>query len=259
MYLIPYIEVQSKLTLILCKWLEDRDIQFLDGSRLLAINQKGGIPILSLYNISRVSAVTLVREYELPDTWSEAIIGFSPNSSPNSDNASSSEALFYNAPENRVLVLTARPSSRSSHTPSDWLFIKEAYFRYPSRKDRLRVTWNQLAQYCLIRDLSRSTGLVRGPYVVGARVLYLETGASQRSHGSARLHAIDFAPFPDSSIPPAAAWTWIGPRSLLVATESSRSIPSATVDSLKIEDLRVTEDNIVLFLVSIIHLFNPNF
>jgi hypothetical protein len=60
---------------------------------------------------------------------------------------------------------------------------------------------------------------------------------------------IDFSPFTEAG-DSTRGWTSIGPRAGLVPFETSRSISSSTVGSLAIEEMRVTEDNIILFLVS---------
>lgn len=193
------------------------------------------------------------REYELPDAWSNAIIGFSPNTSPIADRSSSSEAMFYPDPSHRVFVLTARsPPEAGVHPTRNWLIINESYFRPTSRKDRLKVPWNQWNQYCLIRDISPS---VRGPHVMGNRVLFAESasvhsGGTHLSGYAPRLNVIDFAPYPDSECRQSRAWSLIGQRSVLVPNESSREVPPKTVDGRRIDDMRVTEDNIILFLVS---------
>ncbi|KAK7061061.1 hypothetical protein VNI00_000796 [Paramarasmius palmivorus] len=64
------------------RWLDDEDIQFLDETYLLGVNRKGGVPVVALYNISKASTITLLREFELPQSWDRSIIEFSPNNSP---------------------------------------------------------------------------------------------------------------------------------------------------------------------------------
>ncbi|KAK7061062.1 hypothetical protein VNI00_000797 [Paramarasmius palmivorus] len=72
-----------------------------------------------------------------------------------------------------------------------------------------------------------------------------------RAHGRSshstvsRLHVIDFSPFADGNDDP-ANWVVVGPKAGLVPSEYGKSIPTATVDGLPVEDMCVTEDNIVL-------------
>lgn len=210
-----------------------------------------------MYNIFDIAAVTVEREYQLPEHWSNAVIGFNQNTAPLTDNSASSEALFYPDPSNRILVITARtPPLGASHSLfRNWLFINESYFRPTSRRDRLSVPWDQWKEYCLIKDVSPSA-LISDPCVIGSRVLYVESDSgrnpSRGGHPSgcaSRLTIIDFAPYPDASCHSNSVWPFVGKRSLLVPNENTRSVPSKTVDRLSIDDIRVTEDNIVLFLV----------
>lgn len=231
------------------KWFDEQDIQQLDNHYILAVTKKGGTPMLLVYDVSSVASARLIREYELPETWKTLNIGFASNTSPPSDSSASSDALFYPAPETRVVLITATSPSRSSYQiGGNWLFIKESYFKYQSRKGGLRVSWSQLAQSSVIRDLGNTAALIRGPYIVGARVVYLEMG-----HGrtGARIHSIDFAPFSSPSAEPRGPWVWTGPSSFLVPSDTVQTIPPSTLDGLPVEDIRVTEDNIVLFFVSL--------
>ncbi|RDB23441.1 hypothetical protein Hypma_008992 [Hypsizygus marmoreus] len=230
-------------------WLDDSDVHFLSENYLLVIRRSHGIPNLSLYNISNIGAVVLEREYELPEVWNRSIIGFAANTSPLVDLSPSSEALFYADPSNRVLLLTAKtPSGTGGPSTRNWLIINESYFRPTSRKDRFKVPWIHWNQYCLIRDVP---SLIRGPHVVGSRVLFAEAGSGRSSRGASyppRLNVIDFAPYPDSDCRQSRAWSLVGQRAVLVPNEISREVPPKTVDGRQIEDIRVTEDNIILFL-----------
>lgn len=245
---------------LLLQWLDDQDIQFLNENHLLVVKRSQGLPVLNLYNVTQVTNVTVEREYELPEAWSDAIIGFCPNTAPVSDLTSSSNALFYPDPSTRVLLITAKPNCPpTAPVPQQWLLINESYFRPTSRKDRLRAPWSTWGQYCLIRDIAPSPIPVEGPYAVGTRVVYLESmppHSSSRSSGHApapgcpsRLNVIDFAPYPDESCRSSRAWSMIGQKSMLVPNETSREISASTVDGLSVKGIRVTEDNIVLFQV----------
>ncbi|KIK50595.1 hypothetical protein GYMLUDRAFT_182569 [Collybiopsis luxurians FD-317 M1] len=236
------------------RWLDDQDIQFLNETYLLGVTTKSGSAIISLYNVSKVASISVVREFELPEIWCNTSMKFVPNSSPRSDLLQPSDALFYSAPETRILAITSTPAaiSHSEYYPMNWLFLKESYFSFPSRRDAFRVPWRQWGQYGLAKDIDAPPEAIRGPYVVGSKVFYVENppARSSRSHGhsrSSRLRVIDFSPFPE----PAAlsmGWTSVGPRAGLIPSESSRSIPSSSVDGLPVKDLCATEDNIILFL-----------
>jgi hypothetical protein len=63
------------------------------------------------------------------------------------------------------------------------------------------------------------------------------------------LNIIEFAPYPDSANREERAWSLLGHRSLLVPNELSREIPPKAADTFTVEDIGVTEDNLVLFFV----------
>ncbi|KAE9396873.1 hypothetical protein BT96DRAFT_823997 [Gymnopus androsaceus JB14] len=232
------------------RWLDDQDVRFLDETYLLGVSSRSGSSILSLYNVSKVASISVVREFELPETWIGTNMKFSPNSSPISDVSQTSDALFYTAPETRVLVITSTPIaiSRSEYYPMNWLFLKESYFRYPSRRDGFRVSWRHWGQYCLIKEIDVPPSAICGPYTSGTKVFYVENAPVHSSRiASTRLRVIDFSPFSDPVDSP-RGWTCVGPRASLIPTENSRSIPSSSVDGLPVKDVNATEDNIVLFL-----------
>jgi hypothetical protein len=196
--------------------------------------------------------MVVLRQYELPATWNNSTIIFCANCSPRLPSAS---ALFYSDPANRVLVIAAKPASiksSSSASPCNWLFINEGYFRgAPSRRDRLVIPWSVWGQYCLIKDLPRSRTLVRGPHAIGSRVVFLESESGSRAgSSSASLNLIEFVPFPDTPARLDTSWPVVGPRSALFPSETVRRLPSSTVEHCAVDDIGVTEDNIVLFLVS---------
>ncbi|KAJ7577005.1 hypothetical protein C8J56DRAFT_377590 [Mycena floridula] len=228
-----------------CRWLDDQDVQLLDQDHLLTVSNKGPSPTLSLYSVTHVQNMVLVREYELPEAWRKSVIGFCQNGSPKGDFGTPHDALFYSSPEARIVAIVAKPSGHSRSSLCNWLFVKESYLKYLStRKDRSRMSsridWNTWAQFALIKDMGIMYSRVRGPYLVGSRVVYLET------EHAGRLHVIEFSPFADASTPP--AWFWNGPRASLVPSETSRSISRMTLEGGRVEDIRVTEDNITLFM-----------
>lgn len=185
--------------------------------------------------------MVVLRQYELPEIWNSSIISFCPNNSPRLPSAS---ALFYSDPANRVLVIAAKPSYKSGSR--NWLFINEGYFRAaPSRRERLFVPWSVWKEYCLIKDLSRSRAL-GGPYAIGSRIVFLDSEPGPRSF----LSFIEFVPFPENPMRLDTSWSMVGSRSALFPSESARRLPSSTVENYAVDDIGVTEDNIVLFLVS---------
>ncbi|KAJ6619880.1 hypothetical protein B0H10DRAFT_2163718 [Mycena sp. CBHHK59/15] len=218
------------------------DWRTFDEDLLLVLCKKGNsLPILNLCSISNLANMVVLRQYELPGTWNNSSIRFCPNCSPRSP---SPTALFYPDPTTRILIIAAKPlaNSSSSTSPRNWLFINESYFRAPSRRDRLAVSWSHWGQYCVVRDLSRSRTLVRGPYAIGARVVYLESesGHSHRSIGRPEppaLNLIEFAPFPDSAVRLHPCWS-----------STARRLPSGTIENYGVDGIGVTEDNIILFL-----------
>ncbi|KAF8216621.1 hypothetical protein K438DRAFT_399115 [Mycena galopus ATCC 62051] len=226
------------------RWIDDQDIRLLDEDLLLILCKRGSsIPILNLCSISNIANMVILRQYELPAIWNTSTISLGANHSPR---LPSTSALFYSDPAHRVLVVSAQPSPKSSSR--SWLFINEGYFRAaPSRRDRLVVPWSVWGQYSLIKDLSRSRTAVRGPYAVGSRVVFLESESGTRA-GGGTLNSIEFVPFPD--VPPRldASWSVVGPRSALFPSESARKLPSSAVEQYAVDDIGVTEDNIVLFL-----------
>jgi len=244
------------------QWLEDRDITFLDEDHLLGISKRAGVCLLTLYSISKMTTFTILREFELPEAWVHSLVSFCLNTSAPSDFSASSDAMFYNAPETRIIALTAQGPNNA---PLNMLFVKEAYFKFPSRKDPLQVPWKNWGRYCLVKEIPGTTATIRGPRVVGTKVLYIDAfpstmrASSGKNH--ARLHLIDFSPLSEAG-DSTRGWTSIGPRAGLVPFETSRSIPSSTVGSLVIDEMRVTEDNIVMFMVSVklnLFMINSNF
>lgn len=211
-----------------------------------------------LYNITNVADISREREYELPDIWVNSILGFGCNVAATTDRSTSKTAMFYCDPSARILLMTARPDV-AGQGPSHWLFINESYFRPPSHKSsRPRIAWKQWSQSCVIRDAP--TQIVGEPCVIGTRVVYLETNGRSPHGYHSRLNVIDFAPYPEASACPLnPAWTMVGSHAPLLPSETNRDIPNTTTDGKKVENFRVTEDNIVLIFVrcSTLVLVNP--
>ncbi|KAF7370513.1 F-box domain-containing protein [Mycena sanguinolenta] len=224
------------------RWIDDQDVRLLDEDLLLVVCKRG--PMINLCSISNIANMVVLRQYELPAMWTNSTITLCANHSPHLPPAS---ALFYSDPAHRILVISAKPTPKS--TSCSWLFVNEAYFRAaaPSRRDRFAVPWSVWGQYCLIKDLFRSGAAVRGPYVVGSRVVFLEPEARARA-GAGTLNAIEFVPFPENPARLDPSWSTVGPRSPLFPSETARRLPSSAVEHYAVDDIGVTEDNIVLFL-----------
>ncbi|TFK64105.1 hypothetical protein BDN72DRAFT_285535 [Pluteus cervinus] len=245
------------------KWLDDQDVCFINSRHLLAIGKTNdNTPILNLYNIHQVTNLSIEREYELPEHWRNSVVSFSQNLSPAADLPDSQSALFYPDPTVRVFLLTARERTTSPPvgglpppTRQQWLFINESYFRAASRRDRIRVPWGVWGKLCLMRNIPATMVPMRGPQVVGTKVVYLELDerhlhnrpAGQTRNCPSRLSIIDFAPFPETAGKQSGGWA-VGSESMLIPNETSRDLPANTVNGLTVEAIRVTEDNIALFL-----------
>lgn len=225
------------------RWFDDQDVQLLDEHTLLTINKKNGTPIMSLCDIRYLAVPTTVRDYELPDHWKNCTIGFCPNTSAMNETSVPQNALFYASPGNRVVVVVAKSAASSRNQVFNWLFLREAYLKAARKERSTHVPFSQWAPYCLIKDTAELVPHLRGPYVVGTRVMYLEYESGRYP---ARLHIISFVPFPEASSTP-GAWLWNGARAFLVPQETSRIIPKSISNGYRIEDMRLTEDNVVLF------------
>ena len=162
------------------QWLDDQDVTFINQKYLLGVGktQDNGA-ILNLYNIHQVPNIAVEREYELPEQWKDAIISFGHNLAPTGDLPDSQSALFYPDPAVRVVLLSARPRTARqgvgnlpSPSPQQWLFINESFFRSPLR--RARVSWATWSEHCLLRDIAPTLVPIRGPQVIGTKVVYLE-------------------------------------------------------------------------------------
>jgi hypothetical protein len=213
---------------------------------MLAITRRGHYPSLCLLDTSRLPVVSMIREYDLPSTWESCTVAFSHDTSPSCDFAYASGALFYAAPENRIVMIVARKTTDGLNSLVNWLFVRELDLTY-LQKDMSRVPWTWWSQLCLIKDKSLTPAVIQGPYVVGNRALYLEsrayTGGTEQT-----LHTIDFSGSASSTLC-SEGWVWKGGKGRLVPSEYCRSIPDSVRRGLSIEDIRATEDNIILFSV----------
>ncbi|TFK29685.1 hypothetical protein FA15DRAFT_699944 [Coprinopsis marcescibilis] len=230
-------------------WMEEHDVHFLNSNYLLGTKVYRGKPVIHLYNVTDPTRVFIEREYELPNHWSNAELKFMPNLASTFDTTPASRALFFADPLNRVLVLTAKQAN-DDQIPAQWLVINESYFRPTTRPDRRLVSWNQWANFCLVKNIP-AFPVVRDPQVIGNRIVYLESDSSAHGGraGTNRLSLIEFPPFPDPHrAAPRGVWTHIGQQSALIPNEYSKDISSNVTRGAGIESMDATEDNIVLFL-----------
>ncbi|KAF8630134.1 hypothetical protein AX15_003089 [Amanita polypyramis BW_CC] len=220
------------------------DITFLNENLLLVAKHSNGRPVLNLYNIVSVANITVEREYELPESWNNCQIEIRNNVAPCKDPLPSIRALFYPDPSARMLCIAARRAISSDSGPVHykWLFVNESYFKPSRRTGLVHVPWTQWGNHCLVREVSQASP-IKGPYSIGTRFVYLEPIPS---NGRPRLHTIGFTPYAEWKYN--SPWSWRGQKVVAIPLESSRDIPDVTASGLAVEDLRITEDNIILFL-----------
>ncbi|KAF7308913.1 F-box domain-containing protein [Mycena kentingensis (nom. inval.)] len=221
------------------RWLDDQDIILIDDELVLAYPRRA--PLLILYNVGNLAHTTIVRQYELPPGF--ASVSGTTRIKLHANLASRVPvpgALFFPDPANRVLVVESADGSAAQ-----WLFIPEAYFRNAqyARRDPPVMPWAVWGQHTLLK-VKQQNKTVLGPYAVGARVVFLDAEAGHR----AKLSVIEFTPFPEASPRMDGSWSIVGPRAGMVPNESTRRVPSGTVEHYGVDELAVTEDNIVLFL-----------
>jgi len=239
------------------QWLEEQDIFLLNPYFLLGVRKIHNRVALYLYNISDMGKVFIEREYELPAIWTNSIMRFGCNISPNADISIPPTAIFCSDPSARIVLLSAR-SEGPDEALSHWMFISESFFRPTSLEDRRTIPWGYWSQFCLIKEFQPSS-LVGLPQVVGSRVVYLEKDGSRSAagHCRTRLKIIDFAPYSDLPSPSPKAWSLLGKYSILRPGEYQRDFSATTTNGLVVENIFATEDNIVLLLVGI-HTLIPN-
>ena len=203
---------------------------------------------IALYNVKNLRAVSIAREYEMCPQWTKASIRFARNSSSNADITKPTNTLFYSDPAARVLVMTAKQGDSTQ-----WLIVKEGFFRPTPFEDRRYVPWAYWGDFCLVRNMPNT--LVGQPQVVGFRVFYLEKPRRGRDD-PARLNIIDFSPYGEEHTNPTKWWCWVGRYSCPpMPFEYHREIGPETTGDYSVESIRVTEDNVILFFVSTLNLF----
>nr|GAT47262.1 predicted protein [Mycena chlorophos] len=211
------------------RWIDDQDILMLDEDLLLVVSKRPAV--MTLFSITHLAHMGAIRQYELPPQWvaSNHVISLHANAASRSPIPGS---LFFPDPANRIIVIEGTSKSRSS---TSWLFIQESYFR--RRRDPPVVSWGVWGQHCAIKEF-KNKHKVGAPYPVGGRVVYLV--------GAATLNVIEFASFPEN--PPRLDASWSALGSGLFPNETARRLPLGTVEQYAVDDLGVTEDNVVLFL-----------
>ncbi|PPQ98929.1 hypothetical protein CVT24_003556 [Panaeolus cyanescens] len=233
-------------------WHDDQDVVILNSGRMLGVLKVHGRLVLHLYNIADVRKREVLREYELPPIWADAIMKFARNTAPSSHYAAASKAMFYTDPDTRVLMLTAKFPGSNPNTPLYWMFASESFFRPTQHADRRSVRWQDLLQFCLVKELSANQ-VVGSPQVVGSRVVYLEKNGMRGPHGSehSRLCGITFSRSTEPQPPQSKQWAKSGMYSSLSVFEVVREFSESVTGGLPVEDVQVTEDNIILLLKKI--------
>lgn len=159
----------------------------------------------------------------------------------------SSSALFYSDPSRRVLMLSARPPAQANSV--QWMIFPERLFTWPWIRGQ-SVAWNDWSQYAIVRNTS-VTRVVGKPAIVGTRVLYLDQDSSGTKM---RINSIAFMPHSATAETAQNMWDFVGKHTPLVPSEARREIPAVNGMGCKLQDLRATEDNIVLLYVSFVYL-----
>ncbi|KAF5362368.1 hypothetical protein D9756_002316 [Leucocoprinus leucothites] len=243
---LEYEGTNSRTEQLLINWktlhaarLAKQDILFLDQDHILVVEKTNDGPSLFVYNVRNVQQPVPKRQFQLPDAWKNSVINFHKNDAPRTDIPGNSTALFYSDPARRLLMLSARPSAHSKVV--NWMMFPERLLGSPCLRGA-SVAWNDWCQYVIVRNTA-STHLVGEPAIVGTRVLYLD---QDPSGAKMRINAINFAPHSDAAETSQALWDFVGKYTPLVPTEAKREISPVGRDGSKLQDLRATEDNIVL-------------
>jgi hypothetical protein len=234
--------------------MEEHDILFVKANYLLGAKVHHGRAVVNLYNVTSLSKIIIEREYELPPHWANAELAFAPNVSLTGDAPSPPHALFYADPDVRVLLLSAKQVNGSK----EWLIINESYFRPTSRPDQQLVLWANWSRYCLMKTLP-AYPVTHNAQIIGNRIVFLESEAASGGRvRQQRLRLIEFPAYPDPRNDSRGTnWIHIGQRSVLIPNETIKDISSYSALGAGVDSISATEDNIVLFLVSI-RPFNHN-
>ncbi|KAF7770426.1 hypothetical protein Agabi119p4_6400 [Agaricus bisporus var. burnettii] len=247
---LEYGGINSRVEQLLINWkslhaarLTKQDISFLDQDHILAIETIKDTPSLIIYHIKNVQQPTAKRQLQLPDDWKNWQISFHQNDAPMNDPPRSSSALFYSDPSRRVLMLSARPPAQANSV--QWMIFPERLFTWPWIRGQ-SVAWNDWSQYAIVRNTS-VTRVVGKPAIVGTRVLYLDQDSSGTKM---RINSIAFMPHSATAETAQNMWDFVGKHTPLVPSEARREIPAVNGMGCRLQDLRATEDNIVLLYES---------
>jgi hypothetical protein len=142
-------------------------------------------------------------------------------------------------------MLSARPPAQDK--AANWLIFPERLFTW-SWISGQSVSWNDWSQYAIVRNTS-TTRIVGKPAIVGTKVLYLDQDSSG---AKMRINSIAFMPYSETAETTQNMWDFIGRRTPLVPSEARKEIPAVNGMGCKLQDLRATEDNIVLLYVSFV-------
>jgi hypothetical protein len=229
-------------------------------------------PVLAIHSISRLrdSEGAQIRVFHLPEAWSNAVsIQIETNSSPKSESHVMANTHFYPDPDRRIFVLTAicrKANVPIGRLPRTVLIMRDSLFK-STRPGIVDVSWNKWDRHCILRELTPAAHSLR---VIGSRIFFSEyVSDGMRPSPGPRMprscvRLIDFNPHAveciGTSARSAAPWSWIG-RSGWRTITSIEPVPTLphirtkTVDSYEIARFFATEDNLILVLVCVSHLF----
>lgn len=224
---------------------------FLNERKLLSLSRTSGRSTLNLFDITDLHNMIEERRYELPLEWARHSIQFCANTSPANDLPGSSPAVFYPDPSCRMFGLKV---NHSSGREVDWVFMKESLFTSPSHKDRSpKLPWSHWSNNCIVRRVDPA--VTWGPCINGSRVVYLSHN-KRHGHGErlSRLKLIDFCGHSDSAAR-VGSWSFVGCRAMVWPNESQRDLRP----SEEVEEVRLAEDNILVYYVRLYYLELPPF
>lgn len=199
------------------------------------------MPYIALYDLPEVPKMGVKAQFMLPAEWNKQLVEFAQSASPKWDSRVSSNALVIPAPEWSMLVLTTKPKAGPG-AGQKWCYVPESFFRFLPRRKVTAIPWKDWSHVCRpITNVSNHTYVFAGPHTVGSKVVYVDYYEKAK-----RLCVIDVSPFHplEASIDTSKGQHDERHRKIGEFPETHRAISS------RVEDLRVTEDNIVLVLVS---------
>lgn len=228
------------------QWLRDTDLYFIDERTLLGITRgSDSVPMLVLYDVPKVPQLAIKARYVLPAEWLRHSVEFAKSASPKWSTRASSNALLLPSAEWNMLVLTAKFRPGPGHDQM-WTCVPESLFRASPFRKGQTIAWREWGALCTpINNVSPHTYVLAGPYIVGSQVAYLEYVGKTK-----KLCVVDISPFYplEASIDSSKGQTANQERERYRRAgqfpQSEQQVSSRT------EEVRITEDNIVLILVS---------